>query len=69
MKGLNHENLNQFIGASLGSLGAGAQEPVFVWSHTARKSLETILFNDEMQLNAMIKSSIVRDIVNVSEIQ
>lgn len=62
MKALNHENLNQFIGASLGESG---QPPVFVWAHTARKSLETILFNDEMRLNGMIKASIVRDIVNV----
>lgn len=63
MKALNHENLNEFIGASLGEM---MHQPIFVWANTARKSLQTILFNDEMQLNAMIESSIIRDIVNVS---
>lgn len=61
MKALNHENVNQFIGASL----AKVEHPVFVWAHTTRKSLTSILFNEEMQLNPMVKASIVRDIVNV----
>ncbi len=60
MKALSHENLNRFIGASLAE-----HPPVFVWAHTVRKSLETILFNEDIQLNEMIKASIVRDIVNV----
>lgn len=64
MKDMNNENILHFIGASYDHQMAF----VLVWSHTARRSLEKLLFDDEMQLNMMFKASIIRDLVKVSSL-
>ncbi len=61
MKDLNHENILHFMGAFYGH----QMDLVLVWSHTGRRSLENLLFDEAMQLNMMFKASIIRDLVKV----
>ncbi len=64
MKDINHENILHFMGA--------CYDPnmtlVLVWSHVGRRSLEKLLFDEEMQLNMMFKASIIRDLVKVNSV-
>lgn len=64
MKDLNHENVEHFLGATFDLNGA----LVLVRLHTARRSLENVLFDEAMQLNMMFKASIIKDLVKVSNI-
>lgn len=64
MKEINHENVLHFMGAAYDH----NMRFVLVWSHTGRRSLENLLFDEEMQLNLMFKASIIRDLVKVNSL-
>ncbi len=65
MKDLNNENVKHFMGATIDENNS----LVLVWLHTARRSLENVLFDNALQLNMMFKASIIRDLVKVSKIR
>lgn len=62
MKEVNHENIIHLIGATFDT----DRTLILVWLQTGRRSLENVLFDQELELNKMFKASIVRDLVKVS---
>lgn len=60
---MHHENILHFVGAIVEQDKA----LVLVWLNTARRSLENVLFDEAIQLNAMFKASIMRDLVKVMQ--
>ncbi len=61
MKDANHENVTHLMGAAFDL----SHSLILVWLHTGRRSLEKVLFDEEMQMNSMFKASIIRDLVKV----
>lgn len=61
----NHENLNRFIGLSIDS----KQNNIFIlWNHCAKGPVKDILHETDIELDFAFKSSILRDIIQVSQI-
>ena len=59
MRDLKHENVNQFVGASM-----DLREICIVSEYCSRGSLEDILNNDEMKLDDMFVASLVFIVTN-----
>lgn len=64
MKAFSHENVNQFVGASITTDGLYA---CFV--HCTKGSLEDILSNDDIRLDAAFKRSLLWDLINASPLE
>lgn len=62
MKEFEHRNLSVFIGAHLES----TSPKMILWAHCSKGSLSEILFQEEIKLDPMFKSSFLRDIIEVS---
>ena len=61
MKEVSHENVNVFLGASMGE---GKMYLLDVYC--PKGSLQDILMEDEIKLDWMFKASLISDIINVS---
>lgn len=58
---MNHDNLNRFVGANLDD----SNEAVFLWRFCPKNSLSEILFNDDIRLDMMFKTSMIKDVISV----
>lgn len=58
---MNHENLNRFIGANLDDDG----DVIILWKHCSKGNLAEIIYNDDIQLDMMFKTSMIKDIISV----
>ncbi len=63
MKEVNQENVAHLMGATFDH----SNTLMLIWLHMGRRSLESVLFDEAMQLNAMFKASITRDLVKVTD--
>lgn len=62
LKEMNHENVNKFIGLSFND----GPFLLRIWVYCTKRSLQQIIFNEDIHLDDAFKVSILHDVVKVN---